>query len=134
VKKRILVIDDSEIMLARIQRALAASGDGYEVTTTAQAVGNTRHVANADLVIVDFHMPGINGGTVIASLREAASALGQPCLFYLYTTDAAIAAAYARLGFDGALTDKGNEDALVRQVRAVFRMIQMRAMAKGKRA
>ena len=132
MKKRILVIDDSEIMLTRIQRALAASGDGYEVTATPQVVGNARHVAKADLVIIDFHMPGIDGGTVLASLKEVAEALRHPCLFYLYTTDPQVASAFARLGFDGAITEKGNEEALVRQVRAIFRMLKMRAMTKPK--
>lgn len=131
-KKRVLIIDDSEIMLQRIQRALVASGDGYEVTTTVSVVGNARHVAKADLVIIDFHMPGLDGGTVLASLKDVAKALQHPCLFYLYTTDPTIAAAYAKLGFDGALTEKGNEEALVRQVRAIFRMLQMRALTKTK--
>src|SRR5690349_15330769 len=117
MKEHVLVIDDSEIMLTRIKRALVASGDGYDVTTTASVVGNARHVATADLVIIDFHMPGIDGGAVLASLKDAAAVIGHPCLFYLYTTDPAIASAYAKLGFDGALTEKGNEEALVRQVR-----------------
>lgn len=132
MKKRILVIDDSEVMLLRIKQALLASGDGFEVVTTAQAVGNARHVATSDLIIVDFHMPAIDGATVMASLRDVATALDRRCLFYLYTSDPALAGAYARFGFDGAFSDKGDEAALVRQVRAVFRMLQMRALARGK--
>ena len=37
---------------------------------------------------------------------------------------------YARIGFDGALTGKGDEGALRRGVRAAFRVLQMRAMRK----
>jgi CheY-like chemotaxis protein len=128
MSKRILVIDDSEVMLARIKRALAA--EGYTVTTTSQAVGNARHIPTSDLVIIDFHMPGIDGGTVITSLRSAAAAMARPCLFYLYTSDPKVTASYAKLGFDGCFTEKGDEQALVRQVRAVFRMLQMRALSK----
>jgi serine/threonine-protein kinase len=130
-RRRILVIDDSEVMLTRIRRALEA--DGYDVTTTTRAVGNARHIPTSDLVVIDYHMPGIDGGTVIASLKAAVTRRGPDapaCLFYLYTSDPVIAKDYARHGFDGSFTDKGNEEALVRQVRAVFRVLQMRALQK----
>jgi len=131
-RRGILVIDDSDVMLSRIRRALEA--DGYDVTTTTRAVGTARYIPTCDLAIVDYHMPGIDGGTVIGSLRAAAAASKreQSCLFYLYTSDPAIAKDYARLGFDGSFVDKGDEDALVRQVRAVFRMVAMRALQKKK--
>src|SRR3954447_22135938 len=129
---RILVIDDSEVMLARIKKALVA--DGHMVTTTAQTVGNARHLASCDLVIIDYHMPGIDGLSVQKQLRGAAAQLEREPLFYLYTSDPAIAKTYAALGFDGCFTNKGNEDALVQQVRAVFRLSQIRLMSQKNRA
>ncbi len=68
-RRNILVIDDSEVMLSRIRRALEV--EGYDVTATTRAVGNARHIPTCDLAIIDNHMPGIDGGTVIASLRSA---------------------------------------------------------------
>src|SRR5579883_2859449 len=127
-RRKILVIDDSEVMLNRIRAALEA--EGYDVLTTSRAVGNARHIPSTDLCIIDYHMPGIDGGTVISSLKAAATSGAHPCLFYLYTSDPQIAKEHQKLGFDGCFTDKGSEDALVRQVRAVFRMLQMRAMKK----
>jgi len=127
-RRKILVIDDSEVMLTRIHRALEA--EGYDVHTTSRTVGNARHIPSTDLCIIDYHMPGIDGGSVISSLKSAAS--GHGCLFYLYTSDPKVAADHKRFGFDGCFTDKGNEEALVRQVRAVFRMLQMRALKRPK--
>jgi serine/threonine-protein kinase len=126
--KRVLVIDDSDVILDKVRRALEA--DGFEVTTTTRTVGNARHLANCDLVIIDYHMPGLDGGSVIDSLRSAAQSSGHGCLFYLYTQDPSIAKEYAKLGFDGCFTEKGDEKALVRQVRSAFRMVQMRALRK----
>jgi two-component system, OmpR family, response regulator len=124
----ILVIDDSEVMLSRIKKALVA--DGHVVTTTTQTVGNARHLASCDLVIIDYHMPGIDGLSVKEALRSAASQLAREPLFYLYTSDASIAKSYASLGFDGSFTNKGDEASLVLQVRAVYRLSQIRAVAK----
>lgn len=125
---RVLVIDDSEVLLDRIKRALGA--EGYEVTTTSRAVGNARYIPNCDLVIIDFHMPGIDGGTVMASLREAEGEKTHSCLFYLYSSDTTLD--FRALGFDGLLTGKGDEEALVRQVRAIVRLSQLRALKKTK--
>jgi two-component system OmpR family response regulator len=126
---RILVIDDSEVMLARIKKALVA--DGHTVTTTAQTVGNARHLASCDLVIIDYHMPGIDGFAVQQQLRGAAAQLDKQPLFYLYTSDPSVVA--LAKGFDGCFTNKGDEALLIQQVRAVFRLSQIRAMAnKGR--
>ncbi len=116
----ILVIDDSTAMLGEIKTALQAAG--YEVVTTTQTVGSARHLGRCDLVMVDYLMPGIDGGTVLASLRSATEAHGRSVLFYLYTSDAAIAARYRQFGFDGCFTEKGDMRSLVRQVRSAFRL------------
>ncbi|GAC1535825.1 MAG: hypothetical protein NVS3B10_28740 [Polyangiales bacterium] len=127
-RRRILVIDDSEVMLSRIKQVLV--GEGFEVVTTTQAVGNARHLRNVDLVIIDFHMPGIDGGTVIQSLRSATQSLDHACQFYLYTSDPTVAKDWAKLGFDGAFGNKGDQTMLVKDVKAVFRMMQMRQLKK----
>src|SRR5258708_11958631 len=127
---RILVIDDSEVMLARIKKARLA--DGHTVTTTAQTVGNARHLAACDLVIIDYHMPGIDGFAVQQQLRGAAVQLEKQPLFYLYTSDPTVVA--QAKGFDGCFTNKGDEAQLIQQVRAVFRLSQIRAMANRSRS
>ena len=124
---RILVIDDSEVVLARIKAALTA--DGHDVTTTTQAVGNARYIPTSDLVIIDYHMPGIDGGTVVQSLRRAAGE-HHACLFYLYSSDASLRP--EDLGFDGLIGEKGNDEALTRQVRAIVRLAQLKALRKTK--
>jgi hypothetical protein len=77
-------------------------------------------------------MPGINGLAVQQAMRAAAAHLDHEPLFYLYTSDRAVSATYAELGFDGAFP-KGDEAVLAQQVRAVFRLKQIRAMAQKER-
>jgi two-component system OmpR family response regulator len=128
--RRILVVDDSEVMLGRIKRALVEAG--YEVIATDQVVGNGRHMKTCDLAIIDFHMPGLTGDAVTSSLRSATSQREKPCALYLYTTDQAAIKNHAGLGFDGYFTDKGDEAALVRQVQAAFRLLNIRAISQRK--
>jgi DNA-binding NarL/FixJ family response regulator len=121
---QILVIDDSERMLAQIEARLSL--EGYQVVTTTQTTGNARHLRTVDLVIIDFHMPGINGGSVAQSLRQAFTEKST-ALLYVYTSDEKVAADYMSYGFDGAFSFKGNMDSLAAQVRAAFRLIRTRA-------
>ena len=130
--RRVLCIDDSEVILDRIKATLAPHG--YEVVTTSQTVGAARHLPGCGLVIVDFHMPGFDGATVVSSLRSGLSKNESSSvpLFYLYTSTSATAE-YAKLGFDGVFTRKGDELALVPQVDAAFRRLKMRELVAKKR-
>ena len=127
--KRILVIDDSEVMLDRIRRALSSAG--YEVIATTQIVGNARYLASCDLIIIDYHMPGLNGDSVVASMRTIAHSTKNKSKLFLYTSDEKIARDHRELGFDGAFWGKGDESVLVRQVAALFRTLGMRAAMGG---
>lgn len=127
-KGRILIIDDSEAVLRLARDALSA--DGYDVVSTSSTVGTGRHLKDCDLVILDYHMPGLNGHEVLLSLRAAAASARTEATFYLYTSDPAIEHAYAQLGFDGVFTKKGDNEALIRQVDAAFRLVRLRAMQK----
>ena len=129
---KILVVDDSEVMLTRVRRALVA--EGYEVVTTTQAVGNARYLPTCDLVVLDYHMPGLDGRAVLESLKRVARSTPNTCRFYLYTSDAALNARAAELGFDGALTGKGDLEALVQQLRALFRTWSIQKLRARPRA
>jgi DNA-binding NarL/FixJ family response regulator len=122
----IVVIDDSYLILDRIRERLSA--EGYHVRTTTGQGAAMKLVKEADLAIIDFHMPGIDGAEMLVSLRGGHPQ--SPCLYYLYTSDRAVATRYEDLGFDGAFLRKGEEAALVSQVDAVFRTIRMRKLAQ----
>jgi len=127
-KRRILIIDDSEIVLQRLRSRLTA--EGYEVVTMRQPVGAGRHLLQCDLVIIDFYMPGIDGGEVVRSLRAACASLGSRPPFYVYTSDRAIEKDFQKWGFDGSFVQKGNDDSLVHQIAAAFRLAQLRGLGR----
>jgi serine phosphatase RsbU (regulator of sigma subunit) len=67
---RILVVDDDPAMLRAVERvlaphhAVAAAGGGTEALRLAEA-------SEPDLVILDVHMPGMDGFELLGRLREA---------------------------------------------------------------
>lgn len=126
-KPLIVVIDDSEVVLERIKTRLET--EGYRVLTTAQTVGAARLLKGASLVIIDWHMPGMNGGDVLDSLRGAVANSSARPLFYLYTSDPTVAAAAKHSGFDGSFMNKGDDDSLAQQVGAAMRIAKLRARA-----
>ena len=76
---KVLVIDDSEMVLERVKARLQR--ESYEVATTSQPVGAARHLLLCDLVILDFHMPGMNGGEVLRSLKMLGASSGATPLY-----------------------------------------------------
>jgi CheY-like chemotaxis protein len=120
---RILVIDDSAVVRAAMSKALTQ--EGHSVTITGQTVGNARHLVNVDLVMLDYHMPGMNGRQVLESLVAACPPAKRP-LFYLCTSDQDAALGARAEGFDGSFADKGDITSVVRQVASLGRLIRRR--------
>jgi CheY-like chemotaxis protein len=122
---RVVYIDDNPTDLRIARDALVAAG--YAVSTHTNATTAEREVAAADIVLIDFHMPGLDGGEVLERLR-AILPKGRRPFFYLYTSDKSLSGEYRRLGFDGQVIMKGNTDAMLRQLSAASRAIALRRM------
>lgn len=120
---RVLVVDDSEAILERTRDALTAVG--IDVITTSRPTQVAKDVSRCDLVIIDYHMPGITGAELLKQLREVKGPLPQ---YYLFTTDPAVAAAHESMGFDGCIFVKGDDRALVAQVQAALQLAKLRAL------
>ncbi len=69
--RRILVIDDSPLLIAAVEAAL--TNVGYEVATamTLEAFEAARRSAPPDLIILDVQMPEIFGDDLATTLRGA---------------------------------------------------------------
>lgn len=121
----ILYLDDSEVQLADVAATLSRQGHDVRTATTVSAA--LRVVNASDLVMIDFHMPGFDGGSALEMLRQAVRG-DRPIVFYLYTSDREVAMSYKSLGFDGAFIEKGDVTTLPRQVEAANRMLQLKRL------
>ena len=121
----VLLIDDSFTILRRAQTRLQT--DGLIVRTSTRADLARDDLEGVDVVLIDFHMPGLTGRDVVARLRVVAKEAGLSPVFLLHTTDDRMAAASKEMGFDGAVAQKGNFDLLAKQVAGALRLRKLSA-------
>lgn len=100
---RVLIVDDEADFRASMATLLAL--DGFHVSeaidghAAVHLITSSPPAERPHVVLLDFRMPGMNGGEVITRLREAGIHAG----VILVSAIADIRSVAARLGFDGAV-------------------------------
>lgn len=81
-RQKILLVDDDQALLDLVQSRLLALGR-FEVTAVSRAreVLSRLEELRPDLIISDIDMPGMDGGSLAAALREREAAKHIPILF-----------------------------------------------------
>ena len=64
---KVICIDDSDVELEFASRVLG--GAGYDVHTRSTLRGIEPVLVDADIILIDFHMPGIDGGEMLTEIR-----------------------------------------------------------------
>jgi len=118
MSKRILIVDDSALILAAAKHALASAG--YDVVTRE---GVEEMVAGGtddfDLLLVDVQMPELYGDDVAGVLRNVR---GLKTPIYLFSTlpVSELAERANEAGVDGYISKDSGIDHLVERVRAIL--------------
>ena len=116
--KRILIVDDSPIILASAKHALVASG--YEVETR----GSVEEVAargadGFDLILMDVQMPELFGDDVAAVLVHERSVAGKVYLFSTLGDDELLERSTSA-GLDGYISKRHGIEHLVAEVNKIL--------------
>ena len=122
--KKILVIDDEEILTRTFARLFRKQG--YEVTTATSSEEALEHVRKNefDLILSDIRMPGKNGvetSVDIASLRAAQGKKNIPVIFLTAKDSPDDIMAEKAAGALTHLTKPVNAKTLLSEVKKVFR-------------
>jgi putative two-component system response regulator len=110
----ILVVDDSEDMLALMQKALAAD---YEVITAADpgtAIEKAFGAPRPDLILLDVEMPEIDGFEVCRALKDDPATSSIPVIFLTGKTEAQAQVEGLELGAADFLTKSGANSAVLK--------------------
>ena len=79
--KRILVIDDDRIFLKIVDHDLTKNGFSVMTAQSAEEGVLLARTENPDLILLDIHMPNIEGGEVVELLQEDLQTQDIPIIF-----------------------------------------------------
>lgn len=115
-KPKIVVIDDSEIVLEVTKGAL--EGAGYEVVTHDRPAGCVALILHEkpDLVLMDVNMPGLGGDTIVSVLGKAAPTSDTVVLLHSSLSAQVLRGKSTTAGAHGFIQKSGDLFGLVREV------------------
>jgi CheY-like chemotaxis protein len=111
-KRRILLIDDSEIALAMEQAVLERRGYEIRATATFAEFETTLRVWRPDLILVDIRMPDARGTDLCRALKSDLDTRDIPVVLFSSLPDAELASLAEAVGADGFLSKQNGLDAL----------------------
>jgi PleD family two-component response regulator len=116
-KKRILLIDDSELILAAEEQVLTAAG--FDV----RAVSSLRRFINAvmdwqpHLIVTDLYMPDMAGDELCKWLRRQDATHRTPIIICSSASDEELAEVTRAVGADGFVSKNAGLEALPQRLR-----------------
>lgn len=115
-KPKIVVIDDSEIVLEVTKNAL--EGAGYDVVTHDRPAGCVALILHEkpDLVLMDVNMPGLGGDTIVSVLGKAAPTSDTIVLLHSSLSAEVLRGKVTSAGAHGFIQKSGDQFGLVREV------------------
>ena len=116
-RKRIVVIDDSKLVLAVAADALESAG--YEVLTTDSGIEANRYIYShrpPDLILIDVMMPLLNGDRKVRLLKQREASSRIPIVLMSTKPREELAELTRDSGADGFIQKPFDEQSLVQQV------------------
>ena len=115
--QRILVVDDSPIILAAVRHTLAGAGYGCETCATFEEL--ERHdVDGFDLVLMDVQMPELYGDDVAVALRQRK--LRAPIYLFSTIDEVELEERAKEAGLDGFISKKRGMAHLLTELQRIF--------------
>ena len=118
-EKKILIIDDSEIILKLTQATLNKAG--YKVFTTTSLVEFDKLIKETppDLIIIDIKMPEIQGDQICQVLRKDMTTSHIPIVFFSSLKDEELKVLAEKSGADGYISKEHGLDELAEMIEQV---------------
>lgn len=115
-KRRILIIDDSEITLQMEKSVLEARGYDVRATSTLMEFERVLAEFTPDLILTDIHMPEATGADICRTLKNEYKTQDIPIVLFSSLNDDELAVLAEQVGADGFLSKAHGLDALGEKV------------------
>jgi CheY-like chemotaxis protein len=103
-KRKILLIDDSEITLAMEKAVLEARGYEVIATSTLMEFEKTLQTWKPDLILTDIHMPEAKGTDICRTLKNEYGTQDIPIILFSSLPDDELSKLAEQVGADGSLS------------------------------
>ncbi|HJV10971.1 MAG TPA: response regulator, partial [Burkholderiales bacterium] len=110
----VLLVDDSEDMLALMHNALASDYEVISAADAGTAIEKASSEPRPDLILLDIEMPEIDGFEVCRALKGEAATIGIPIIFLTGKTEAQAQLEALELGAADFITKSSSNAAVLR--------------------
>jgi len=111
-KRKILLIDDSEITLALEKSVLESRGYDVRATSTLIEFEKTLQTWKPHLILTDIHMPEATGADICRTLKNEYGTQDIPIVLFSSLPDDELSRLAEQVGADGYLSKANGLDAL----------------------
>ena len=126
LQARILIVDDEPANALLLEEILADTSGEIRALTDSRQVENVFTEFAPDIVLLDLHMPGLDGQEVLRRLRSARESLGfLPVIVLTGDTSRKARNSALILGADDFLTKPLDRTEVVLRVRNLLRMREL---------
>ena len=115
--QRILVIDDSPLVVAAVREALAADQVDVEGAIDLAAIDHVQRLDRFDLILIDVQMPEMFGDDVAMVMRQARN-VATPIVLLSSLPEPQLAARRQAAGIDGYISKRCGIDSVADEIRA----------------
>ena len=115
-KRRILLIDDSEITLQMEKAVLEERGYEVRATSTLMEFEKVLSVWRPDLILTDIHMPEAKGTDICRTLKNEYKTQDIPIVLFSSLNDDELSKLAEQVGADGYLSKAHGLDVLASRV------------------
>lgn len=126
---RILVVEDSETQALQLRRMLEREGFGVDSAPTAELALESMNERLPDLVIADYHLPGMNGDELARQIRLNIRTRAIPVLMLTEARERDLERHGLESGADVYVPKSADRDVILLRIGALLR--RRRAMAAG---